>query len=312
MVSDLMPEGGSPGARLEADQVQPFLLESSDIRGRLLRLEQVSSEILRRHDYPEPVAQLLAEMLALCGGLSAMLKYEGVFTLQASGDGAIRIMVVDVTSEGAMRGYASFDQEKLDRAVAAADGGRPTVPALFGKGALAFTVDQGSHSDRYQGIVALDGDTLADCLQHYFMQSEQLQSGIVLAAGRRGGAWVAAALVLQRLPEESIGNIDHEDDWRRAMVLQASCSPEELLDDSLPLNDLLYRLFHEEGVRVFEPRPLVEACRCSGERLEAVLAAMPRAEIEDLKLNGAVEVTCEFCTRVYRFDDADLERIYAS
>ncbi len=306
-----MPEGDRLSGHIQADTVQPFLLESSDIRGRLLRLEEVSSEILRRHDYPEPVAHLLAEMLALCGGLAAMLKYDGVFTLQASGDGALRIMVVDVTSEGAMRGYAGFDQDKLDQVVADAAGRRPTVPELFGKGSLAFTVDQGSHSERYQGIVVLDGDTLADCLQHYFMQSEQLQSGIVLAAGRRGGAWVSAALVLQRLPEEHISTIENEDDWRRAMVLQASCSPEELLDDSLPLNDLLYRLFHEEGVRVFEPRPLTEACRCSGEKLESVLAAMPRAEIEDLKINGSIEVTCEFCTKVYRFDDADLERIYA-
>lgn len=300
-----------PPADPEADQVQPFLLESSEIRGRLLRLEQVPSEILRRHDYPEPVARLLAEMLALCGGLASLLKYEGIFTLQASGDGPLRVMVVDVTSEGAMRGYAGFDEERLDRLVAEADGSQPTVAALFGKGSLAFTVDQGVHSERYQGIVALNGDTLADCLQHYFMQSEQLQSGIVLAAGRRGGAWVSAALVLQRLPEEHIADIEDEDDWRRAMVLQASCSAEELLDDSLPLNDLLYRLFHEEGVRVYEPRPLIEACRCSGRRLETVLAAMPREEIEDLKIDGAVEVTCEFCTKVYRFDDTDLQRIYA-
>ncbi len=305
-----MPDGDSPETRIDADKVQPFLLESSDIRGRLLRLEQVSSEILRRHDYPEPVARLLAEMLALCGGLSAMLKYEGVFTLQASGDGPIRLMVVDVTAEGAMRGYASFDRERLERVIAEV-GPLPTVPDLFGKGSLAFTVDQGVHSERYQGIVVLDGDTLADCLQHYFMQSEQLQSGIVLAADRRGGAWVSAALVLQRLPEEHIHSIEDADDWRRAMVLQASVKPEELLDDRLPLNDLLYRLFHEEGVRVFEPRPLFEGCRCSGERLETVLAAMPRSEIEDLKVNGAVEVTCEFCTRVYRFDEDDLERIYA-
>jgi len=306
-----MPEGDGLPGHLEADQVQPFLLESSDIRGRLLRLEGVTSEILRRHDYPQPVAHLLAEMLALCGGLAAMLKYEGVFTLQASGDGALRVMVVDVTSEGAMRGYAGFDPEKLEQVMAAIGGERPTVPQLFGKGSLAFTVDQGRHSERYQGIVVLDGDTLADCLQHYFMQSEQLQSGIVLAAGQRGGAWISAALVLQRLPEEHISAIDDEDDWRRAMVLQASCSPEELLDDNLPLNDLLYRLFHEEGVRVFEPRPLVESCRCSGEKLEAVLGAMPRDEIEELKINGAIEVTCEFCTKVYRFDDEDLERIYA-
>jgi molecular chaperone Hsp33 len=305
-----MPEGRNGPGGLQADQVQPFLIESSGIRGRLLRLEGVCDRILARHDYPAPVARLLAEMLALCGGLASLIKYEGVFTLQASGDGPLRMMVVDVTSEGAMRGYAGFDRERMETLMAAGDA-QPSVPQLFGQGHLAFTVDQGSYSERYQGIVALTGGTLADCLQHYFMQSEQLQSGIVLAAGRRGAHWVSAALVLQRLPEEAVHAIEDEDDWRRAMVLQASCSEDELLDDSLGFHNLLYRLFHEEGVRVFEPRPLKEACRCSRRKLESVLKAMPRAEIEDLKSDGAVEVTCEFCTRLYRFDDDDLDRIYA-
>ena len=305
-----MPEGRNGPGGLQADQVQPFLIESSGIRGRLLRLEGVCDRILARHDYPAPVARLLAEMLALCGGLASLIKYEGVFTLQASGDGPLRMMVVDVTSEGAMRGYAGFDRERMETLMAAGDA-QPSVPQLFGQGHLAFTVDQGGYSERYQGIVALTGDTLADCLQHYFMQSEQLQSGIVLAAGRRGAHWVSAALVLQRLPEEAVHAIEDEDDWRRAMVLQASCSEDELLDDSLGFHNLLYRLFHEEGVRVFEPRPLKEGCRCSRAKLENVLKSMPRAEIEDLKSDGAVEVTCEFCTRHYRFDDDDLDRIYA-
>ncbi|MEO3427314.1 Hsp33 family molecular chaperone HslO [Pelagibius sp. CAU 1746] len=305
-----MPEGATGQGGLKADLVQPFLLESSGIRGRLLRLENVCDRILARHDYPEPVARLLAEMLALCGGLASLIKYDGVFTLQASGDGPLRMLVVDVTSEGEMRGYAGFDQARIEQLIAGLDA-PPTVPQLFGKGHLAFTVDhQGSHSDRYQGIVALTGDTLADCLQHYFMQSEQLQSGIVLAAGRRGPHWLSAALVLQRLPEEAIHAIEDEDDWRRAMVLQASVREDELLDDSLGFSDLLFRLFHEEGVRVFEPRALTDGCRCSRQKLENVLKSMPRGEIEDLKTDGAVEVTCQFCTQVYRFDDDDLARIY--
>jgi len=210
-----------------------------------------------------------------------------------------------------MRGYAGFDRARIDQLMAET-GDSPTVPQLLGKGHLAFTVDRDKYSDRYQGIVALTGDSLADCMQHYFMQSEQLQSGIVLAAGQRGEHWLSAALVLQRLPEEAVHAIEDEDDWRRAMVLQASCSEDELLDDGLALNDLLFRLFHEEGVRVFEPRSVTEGCRCSREKLENVLKSMPRLEIEDLKIDGAVEVTCEFCTEVYRFDDGDLDRIYAS
>lgn len=304
-----MPEGTTGPGGLKADVVQPFLIESSGIRGRLLRLEDVCDRILSRHAYPEPVAHMLAEMLALCGGLASLIKYDGVFTLQANGDGPLRMLVVDVTSEGEMRGYAGFDQDRIAALMTATEG-RPTVPQLFGKGYLAFTVDQGSYSERYQGIVALTGDTLADCLQHYFMQSEQLQSGIVLAAGRRGPHWLSAALVLQRLPEEAIHAIEDEDDWRRAMVLQASASEDELLDDQLAPNDLLYRLFHEEGVRVFEPRPLIEACRCSRDKLEAVLKTMPRDELSEMKVEDAVEVTCQFCTKVYRFDDADLDRIH--
>ncbi len=304
-----MPEGATGPGGLKADVVQPFLIESSGIRGRLLRLEHVCDQILSRHAYPEPVAQLLAEMLALCGGLASLIKYDGVFTLQANGDGPLRMLVVDVTSQGEMRGYAGFDQDRIATLMTAAEG-RPTVPQLFGKGYLAFTVDQGSYSERYQGIVALTGDTLADCLQHYFMQSEQLQSGIVLAAGRRGPHWLSAALVLQRLPEEAIHAIEDEDDWRRAMVLQASASEDELLDDQLAPNDLLYRLFHEEGVRVFEPRPLTEACRCSRDKLESVLKTMSREELNEMKVGDAVEVTCQFCTKVYRFDDADLDRIH--
>ena len=305
-----MSEGTAGPESLQADLVQPSLIESSGIRGRLLRLENVCDRILSRHAYPEPVARLLAEMLALCGGLASLIKYEGVFTLQASGDGPLRMMVVDVTSDGAMRGYAGFDQARIDL-LTAETGDSPTIPQLFGKGHLAFTVDRDKYSDRYQGIVALTGDSLADCMQHYFMQSEQLQSGIVLAAGRRGEHWLSAALVLQRLPEEAVHAIEDEDDWRRAMVLQASCTEDELLDDSLALNDVLFRLFHEEGVRVFEPRSVAEGCRCSREKLENVLKSMPRPEIEDLKIEGAVEVTCEFCTAVYRFDDSDLDRIYA-
>ncbi len=136
-------------------------------------------------------------------------------------------------------------------------------------------------------------------MQHYFRQSEQIQTGLIVAAGKAAGAWRSAGL-----PDE--------DAWRRAMILQASCTVDELLDPELPVNDLLYRLFHEEGVRVFRRRPLDARCSCSRKRLEKTLRAMPRAEIEDLKLDGKVIVTCEFCNRRYRFDGAALDRIYAS
>lgn len=305
----------------ESDLVQPFLLESSGIRGDLVRLGSVTDRIITRHAYPAPLAALLCEMLALTAMLSSMMKYDGVFSLQTKGDGPVGLMVADMTSKGHLRGYAGFDAAKLEAALAG-DGGasdevRPGVAELLGAGYLAFTMDQGPGTERYQGIVDLSGPALADCLQHYFRQSEQIQTGLIVASGGTRGAWTSAGLILQRLPSPAPGpnapaGPPDEDAWRRAMILQASCTQDELLDPELPVNDLLYRLFHEEGVRVFQRRPLDARCSCSRKRLKKTLRAMPRAEIEDLKSNGTVIVTCEFCDRRYRFDGAALDRIYAS
>jgi molecular chaperone Hsp33 len=298
------------------------MLESSRIRGSLVRLGPVAEAILDRHGYPDPVARLLGEMLALTGMLSALLKYDGVFTLQTKGDGAVGMMVADITSEGALRGYAGFDGDTL---AALSEGAGPvgagrdaqgTVPELLGAGYLAFTVDQGAFTERYQGIVELQGESLADCLQHYFRQSEQIQTGLMVAAGRAGGVWRAGGLILQRTPEDgnaadAEAKLADDEDWRRAMVLQASCTAGELLDPDLPAHDLLFRLFHEEGVRVFKRRNLSAECRCTRERLEQTLRAMPRGEVEDLKIEGEVRVTCQFCNKDYLFDAAALDRIYA-
>ncbi len=310
---ELTPSKDSPAA--EFDLIQPFLLESSGIRGDLVRLGAAAEHIVTRHAYPAPLAALLVEMLTLTAMLSAMMKYDGVFSLQTSGDGPVRLMVSDVTSKGHLRGYAGFDAERL------AAVGEAGVAELLGQGHLAYTVDQGPDMERYQGIVALRGATLADCLQHYFMQSEQIQTGLMVVSGSasdsRGGAWRAAGLILQRLPDEAAGQAaatgpDDDEAWRRAMVLQASCTEAELLDPDLPVDDLLYRLFHEEGVRVFRRRPLVARCRCARARLEETLRSLPRAEIEDLRVDGEVVVTCEYCNRRYHFDDAALARIYAA
>jgi len=297
----------------EFDLVQPFLLEASGIRGDVVRLGAAAQHIVTRHDYPASLAGLLVEMLTLTAMLSSMMKYDGVFSLQTSGDGPVKLMVSDVTTEGHLRGYAGFDAERLAKKVAAG-AGEAGIADLLGKGHLAYTVDQGLAKERYQGIVALSGANLADCLQHYFLQSEQIQTGLVVASSNFDGAWRAAGLILQRLPEETAGGMAEampdEDAWRRAMMLQASCTEAELLDPGLPVNDLLYRLFHEEGVRVFQRRPLIARCRCARARLEETLRSLPRAEIEDLKIDGEVVVTCEYCNRRYHFDDAALALIY--
>ena len=286
---ELNLEEATGSAVAEFDLVQPFLLESSGIRGDLVRLGAAAEHIVTRHAYPGPLAGLLVEMLTLTAMLSSMMKYDGVFSLQTSGDGPVRLMVSDVTTEGHLRGYAGFDAERLASAAGAGEEAAG-IAELLGKGHLAYTVDQGLDMERYQGIVALSGATLADCLQHYFLQSEQIQTGLVVASGNSGGTWRSAGLILQRLPEEAAGGaaeaVPDEDAWRRAMVLQATCTEAELLDPGLPVNDLLYRLFHEEGVRVFQRRPLAARCRCARSRLEETLRSLPRAEIEDLKIDG--------------------------
>lgn len=289
-----LPAGGA------RDFIQPFSIEGHGVRGRLVRLSDVADRIIRQHAYPDSVARLLAEMMALAAALAAALKYEGVFTLQTSGDGPVKLMVVDLTSAGAMRGYAQFDKDK----VAAIPLDQASLPRLHGKGYLAFTVDQGSHTDRYQGIVELDGASLSDCVHHYFRQSEQLQAGFKVAAAHTDEGWRAGAIMLQRLPQENVTEMAAEvadDAWRRAFVLMASCTDRELLDVATPATDILYRLFHEDGVRAQKAQGLQAKCRCSRARVETVLKAMGPEELADLQVDGQLQVTCEFCNSRYDF-----------
>jgi molecular chaperone Hsp33 len=313
------------------DLVRPFQIDASALRGRLARLGGTVDAILTRHAYPEPVAQMLGEAITLAVLLAGALKYEGLFTLQTKGNGPIRLMVADVTSSGAVRGYAQFDQEALDR-LDGQPGPIGAVPRLLGAGYLAFTVDQGEHTERYQGIVDLDGASLADCVHHYFRQSEQIETGVVVAVQRRfretgAGVWRAGGLMIQRLPPSSLDNDEDtagrfgfgaelireadEDGWRRALLLMSSCRPDELTDAALSADELLFRLFHEDGVRVFPAHAVAAQCRCSRERIERVLQSIPRTELADLTLeDGEVAVTCEFCGTRYGFDDAALDTLY--
>ncbi len=292
------------------DLIQPFKIEGQDVRGQLVRLGPLVDAVLGRHQYPPAVANLLAEMLAITAALAATLKYEGVFTLQTKGDGPVRLMVADVTSGGDMRGYAQFDDQRF--ATAVAEGDCLSVPRLLGAGYLAFTVDQGQHTERYQGIVELAGATLADCVHHYFRQSEQLDAAVKVAAGRTVGGWRAGALVLQRLPPSAGAADEAEDDWRRALAFMAGTTTVELLDRQLPPNDLLYRLFHEDGVRVFAPTDLRSGCRCSRQRVECVLRSLPSDELEAFKVDGVITVTCEFCSAAYGFGDEEVEALRRS
>jgi molecular chaperone Hsp33 len=225
------------------------------------------------------------------------------------------LAVVAMTTDGELRGYADFDTSRLASVGGASTGEAAAARDLLGEGYIAFTVDQGPHSERYQGIVDLRGETLAECLQHYFRQSEQLKTAVKLSAGQYDGAWRAGGLLLQQMPDEAAGATalgnDEEDGWRRAVVLMASCTERELLDPALPDHDLLYRLFHDERVRVYNPRPLTTGCRCSRARIERILRSLPRKEVVEMKVEGEIIMTCQFCNEEYRFDEAALERVYA-
>lgn len=297
------------------DLVQPFQVEQAGLRGRLVRLGPMLDRIIAGHEYPAAVAALLAEMTALAALLASVLKYDGVFTLQAKGKGPVRILVADVTSDGIMRAYAQFDAERLDPAMAKISN---PVPALLGEGHLAFTVDQGADTERYQGIVELVGPTLAECVHHYFRQSEQIDAVVKVAVSSDRDAgdgtvagWRAGAIMVQRLPEEPgpADDID-EDSWRETVALMGSVTPAELVDRTLSPHRLLYRLFHELGVRAFQPQGLAHGCRCSHARVARTLASFPRDEVLALMEDGEVSVRCEFCGKRYGFDTDAIEGLF--
>jgi len=316
------PPSGGPSSSDES--ALPFQLDALGVRGRLVRLGPALDAIIERHGYPLAVARPLAEAMVLCAALATSLKYDGIFTLQIAGDGPIRLLVTDLTTDGALRGYAQFDSWRLAVALGAGRDEAPDgyVPKLFGRGRLTFTVDQGQHTQRYQGVVPLEGASLADCAHTYFRQSEQLPTGIKIATRRAvvdGTAhWRSAALMVQQMPELDAGRIhvdreQREDDWRRAVILMASATEAEMLDPGLPAETLLHRLFHQEQPRQFARRPFMARCRCSRERIDRVLRSIRREELDDLRdSSGKVAVKCEFCSTEYTYDDRDLDRIYAS
>lgn len=292
-----------------------FQIEGLDIRGRLVRLGPALERVLGPHQYPAPVAEIMAQTVTLAATLASALKYDGIFGLQTQGDGPVGLMVADVTSDGALRGYARYDEKQIELLInSAVDISGAPVPRLLGGGHMAFSVDQGEHMERYQGISELDGATLADCAHHYFRNSEQLESAIWLAAdaGYEGTNKNAAsgALMIQRMPSSNsnIDNDEAEDGWRRAVAILSSLSRDELLSNKLAPEELLFRLYHEDGVRVFETRKLFHQCRCSQEKVTGTIKSFPLEEITDD--DGNVHVTCEFCKQVYNYTPAELKKLF--
>jgi molecular chaperone Hsp33 len=301
------------------DIIQPFNLlagrrSGPAISGRLSRLGPLVEDVIIRHNYPEVVSVIIGESLAMGATLAGALKFNGVFTLQMQGDGPISLIVVDISTldEGntfCLRSYAKYDKDKLQMF------DKPNARELLGNGYLALTVDQGEDTERYQGLVEFVGNTLSEFAQHYFRQSQQIDAAVMVSAGRDGlsGSWRAACIMLQRVAEdklEALPSDEGNDPWRRNMMLLATGTSKEMLDSELDPRHYLYRLFHEEGLRVLPVRPLSRGCRCSEERIILVLKQLPKEDLLDFLVGGAVEVTCEFCNSTYLFDPETLERRY--
>jgi molecular chaperone Hsp33 len=290
--------------------VQPFHLHQKPVRGRLVRLGPLAEALLGRHASQHPeVLRLTGEAMALTAALATALKFRGSFSLQAKGDGAVPMLLADCTEGGALRGYARAEPEKLGAVLA--EGGQPSAAAMLGSGYIAFTCDQGPEMDRYQGIVAIEGESLADMTGHYFRTSEQLQSQVHLACAHTDAGWRASALVIERVAGE--GGIDPEADreaqdeaWRTAQALAGTITAAELLDDTLSSDRLLHRLFHAEGLALDRPRALSYGCRCSRARLAGVLEGFGPDDLDHMAEGGAITMTCEFCNLDFRFDRAEV------
>ena len=314
--STSLPVDGAPSD----DSVLPFNTVRSGMTGRIVRLGAVANTILSRHDYPLPVSEVLGEALALTAMLGASLKFDGGLTVQSHSDGPVGLLVTSYESPGRVRGYASFD---ADRIAAAPGDERPDV-AMIGQGHLALTIDPGAQMDRYQGIVALEDGDLTGAAHRYFRNSEQLPTFIRLAVarhrtpGREGGddgwQWRAGGLIVQHVAPLGGNRPEHGDDdsgllfgedddhWRRVEMLAGTVEDHELLDPTLAPERLLYRLFHEEGVRVAPATPIEVYCRCSRQRVASFLKTFEGDDISELRDEaGNVTVTCEFCNTSYSF-----------
>ena len=303
------------------DIVLPFRTERSGVIGRLVRMGPAIDTVLSHHDAPAPVSQTLGEAVALTALLGTSLKFDGKLTVQTKTDGIVDFLVVNYEAPGRVRGYVRYDQTKF--------GDGQDVPApngLIGSGLLAITIDPGEDMDRYQGVVELKGDNLAEAALTYFRQSEQLPSFLRLAVARHyvageDGApgqwhWRAGGLLIQNLArtggkpltgDDDVMIGEDDDDWMRTQILAETVEDHELLDPTLSPERLLYRLFHEEGVRALPRTPVESYCRCSRERVGAFLRSFGAEQLSDMREeDGNISVTCEFCTKTYRFAPDDL------
>lgn len=305
------------------DRVLPFAVEPLDVRGRVVRLGPAVDHILTQHKYPPPVARVVGEAAALTVLLGSTLKLEGRFQLQTKSDGSIDMIVVDFDAPDRLRAFARYDETRLAEAQKNGD--------LLGRGHLAFTIDHGSEASRYQGIVALEGQGLEAAAHQYFRQSEQIPTLVRLAVAENvtgtGAAWRAGGLMVQFLPDSperrrqidldpgdapqdyAVETPDVDEAWNEARALAETIEDHELVDPTLSSERLLFRLFHERGVKVYTAQTVRDACRCSQDRIDAMLRRFtPQERADMIGDDGKIGVTCEFCSTHRSFDPNDFDK----
>jgi molecular chaperone Hsp33 len=277
------------------DSLQRFLFEHAPIRGEVAHLDATWRAVLERHEYPPVLRRTLGELMAAGALLAATLKFDGSIILQLQGNGPVKLMVVECTSEQTLRATAKWDGDLPDDA---------TLAWLLGQGRFVITLVPADGRQSYQGIVEIDPAGVAASLEHYMQRSEQLDTRLWLAAGEQR----AAGLLLQKLPAREDPD---EDSWNRATILADTVTSSELLE--LPAQKLLHRLYHQDDIRLFDPRPVSFRCSCSAQRVASMLKMLGLAEVRSIIAEREkVEVTCEFCNRAYHYDSVDAEQLFAA
>lgn len=282
-----------------SDTTLTFQLLGTPVRGRLLRFSTLPHSVLSRHNYPPSVQDLLGQVIAIAALMASGLKYEGIFTLQIQGDGPITLLMADVTHDGDVRAYARFRVEDLPA--------MPDVPLshLVGtKAYAAFTVDQGPNTQPYQGIAPLEGESLQCSIISYFQMSDQIPTHLKIFQAPDG---TVSGIILQRLPAQPADE-KIQDDWMRLGMILDTLTSTEMFDPALTSSKLLFRLFHEDGVQIFETRTFRDKCRCSAERLSAIIKNFSPQEQQNLIKQGMIEARCEVCDRTYTIDPHTLTK----
>lgn len=287
----------------------PFMINDAPVRGRIVRLDTVADSIVVRHNYPLRISELLAETLVVAAMLASNLKSEGILTVQIQSKGPVTLLVVDAAFGGALRGYADFNAAAFE---ALPD---TSLTHLFVDGYLAITLDPGEGGQRYQGIVPLEGRTITETVQNYFTQSQQLTAGFHVTVGRQSQLgetrehWIAGGIYIERLPDMAeLPKEEGDEAWNRSRALLGTLRDDEILDVNLPLPALLHRLFHEDGVWVYEPHQIQDRCRCSREKIENTLLGLPADQLAELMEDDEINVHCQFCNTDYAFDSVSLRK----